>query len=374
MADKSVKELINTLEYLPSVTDVAEVTKFFKDRLTLKVINMFTYDGFPEDLNLFAYKQQILEGAVGIYKHNKYGMVNATISLYGTGPYTEWGVKPKFNPTNTLATGDYTIGDTAEVIYADSKHVGLMPLIDKYARLLADSMCTLDKTLHIMREPNLFNTVDDKSARSLKAALTANELGQTEIVLGKDIMNEISTIEQSSYAIGTNYLTEQVMTYNSILNMFLREIGVPSVDEKKERLSDEEVDQSNMMLETYINDSLRTQQECWDIVNNMFGYNVTIKLSPEWDELINGKKEDTIDEESDDIELTEEPADESSEEANGDTGTADAEKAETGDSKESEQADESGQVVDDITEAVEDIIEAIEDAVEPDKEDKDGED
>ena len=105
------------------------------------------------------------------------------------------------------------------------------------------------------------------------------------VILGKDLLNETSTLSMTQ-TVNTNILTEMLNARNNIYNMFLREIGIKCVDEKKERMISDETDISNQLLAVSIFDMLDNINDSLQNVNKLYDTNIICKISKEWEYLL----------------------------------------------------------------------------------------
>lgn len=353
----TTKELKALRESMPNIGLVPHGFDFWRDRLILKIIDILDYEDLPDSMNKTALRRGLTtRGFVSIVNNDTYGLVNITGSRYGVSVYEDADYLPKFVSDNVLVHGDYEIGVDCEIIYNDEMHLGFNELINRYARMLADADSTYAKTLYLMRRPNFFNADDDKSARSLKVAIESNEVGEDSIVMGKDIISDISVLSQAPHAINPNILTEQIMARNSILNMFMREFGIKCVDEKKERIQTDEI--NSVCTTNIIYNMLDTQTECIKKVNAMYGTDIKVKISDRWIKLIDDGKEEDNDE-AHDMEDTEQTDTLEMEE-----GSQDGEETvkEAGENT-SEEAQTVGEIAEEVAEAIEEIVETIKEEV-----------
>ena len=311
---KNVKDVKNVYENMYDVTFVPMGCAFWENRLLLKIMHLFTFDGLPKSMNDKALVTSLFKnGFCGVVNDDKYGLVNVDGSLYGVSVYPNW--YPYFTISNPLIIGiSKTIGVDCEIIYLNSTHTGIFELIARYARLLADSDSTYASQLYILRRPNFLNAQDEKTGNNIKSAMQINRLGMDTVILGKDLLNETSTLSQTP-TVNTNILTEMLIARNNIYNMFMRERGIKGVDEKMERMISSETDISNQLLAVSIFDMLDNINDSLQNVNKLYNTNIICKISKEWEYLLcqldDDPKEETKDEPKD--EPKEEPKEESEE-------------------------------------------------------------
>lgn len=389
------KQLKEIADKLPSPSSVAEGYLYWVDELTRRIINIFTYDNLPDTCNETALRRQLIDGTLhngcSIFVKDNGDLYNVDGSPYGVTPYSMYKIYDKFTIANpVIRVREGIEGVDGVIVWNDSMHKGLTEIINRYARMLADEDSTFSKVLYNMRRPNIFNAPDEKVAKSIKAALDANELGIDKIVLGKDILSEASILANAPGSYGNGVLTEHIQTKTGILNQFMRELGIPCVDEKKERINEMEIVNQNAGL-SIIHDMLNTQTECFEKVNALFDTNIIVRVSDEWSWILEEPKmeeeaepdgmdsTDTMDEAMDDISdtgnNTDVPVEDTAEETAEETEETVEDTEETEEPIE-EDAEPVEEIVEEVAEAIEEIVEEVAEAIttEPVEEDEtDGE-
>ena len=68
-----------------------------------------------------------------------------------------------------------------------------------------------------------------------------------------------------------------------LLKSFYNEIGVRYVRDKKERMISDEIENDEQMLLLNINDMKYQREKACKKINEIFGLNVSVKLSPEFE-------------------------------------------------------------------------------------------
>lgn len=360
MTSKESKALA---EMMPNISFVPSGFEYWKTELLRRIINIFTYDNLPDTCNQDVLRRQLMYGKLkngcSIFAKAEDGNIyNIDGTPYGVGPYMEYDVFPKYtlSVSDLIISKSGTLGVDGEVVYNDSLKAGLHKIIDRYARMLADEDSTFSKVLYNLRRPNYFNAPDEKVARSIKAAMDDNELGIDRVILGKDILSEASILSNAPGSYGNGVLTEHIMCKNGIINQFMRELGIPCVDEKKERINEAEIDTQNSGL-SIIYDMLTTQQKCFDNVNDLFGLDIRVRLSDEWQWLI--KKEEVAEDEAETDTDTMADTDMDM----GEAGADDMEEVTEMEEVEEEPETPAEEVAEDIVELVEDIVDAVDESL-----------
>ena len=125
-----------------------------------------------------------------------------------------------------------------------------------------------------------------QAAESLKIVLEKISAGDPAVVVNKILKGEDMDGDEplftEAYDVGRNYITDRLLEdMRNILNDFDREIGIPIIDDKKERRVIPEIN----MLISDAGSRLDTWTECLresiDRVNAMFGLNIAFKTITE---------------------------------------------------------------------------------------------
>ena len=151
----------------------------------------------------------------------------------------------------------------------------------RYARQLADVDSTIEKTLVNLRTPFLNVANDELTASSIKKTLKAIALGKDEVVVNEEIYKSILQLENSPKQTGN--LKELIECKRFILQSFYNDIGVKVASDKKERMIQTEVDSNNQMLLVSLSDMLQCRKKACEQFNELYGTNISVKLSKEFD-------------------------------------------------------------------------------------------
>lgn len=264
---------------MADVSDVAEGYDYFEQFLFEKLIKIFKYENLPPTIPAQALEDYILHfGNVGIV-NSDYGIVAVPVSKYGVGLY------PRFEPYAIYATplveGDGVIGGDIAIIKNNAYELSCEKIVKRYARMLADAESTISNVLYNMRLPMIPAFDDEESAESYKALMVANRLGQTDAVINSSFLSQMQMYPNGQQA-GNHTINDLLTARADILRMFLAEIGVATANEKRERMTTEEVNANTQMLLFNIRDMYDSRVEGVEMINNIFGTNITVSLSDEY--------------------------------------------------------------------------------------------
>ena len=228
-------------------------------------------------------KRLIWVGFSGIFNHPKYNITACDGGLSGVDQYYRPIEFTYAQPA--LGSGTKTIGEDCVIIYNTQSDVvqpyGLKELIMRYARLLADIDSTLDIQIINMRATKLNSVADDNTAKVVNNAMQAIESGENYTVNQSSLLDRWTPKEWNTAHPDT--LEKIINAKQSILNAFLEEIGVKSINEKRERMITNEVCADNQLLMVNLDDLLYMRKKGVEEVNEMFGTEITVELNDIYD-------------------------------------------------------------------------------------------
>jgi hypothetical protein len=275
-----IKEMEEILNNLYNVSDVKTGYTFYLMYLMEKCIKIFEWENLPQNemYDTEIERSLILNGFCGLTKvGDKFLSVNG--SEYGVTDYT--GIFSSFVWTTPKRNGNFEIGTGGVLLKSNSLKVPLITIIMRYARQLADVDSTIEKTLVNLRTPFLNVANDELTASSIKKTLKAIALGKDEVVVNEEIYKSILQLENSPKQTGN--LKELIECKRFILQSFYNDIGVKVASDKKERMIQTEIDSNNQMLLVSLSDMLQCRKKACEQFNELYGTNVSVKLSKEFD-------------------------------------------------------------------------------------------
>ena len=275
--------LANKAKYdmMEDTTDVFKGYIYYKNFLFEKLIKIFKYENLPSTIPQEALEDYILHfGFAGITRNDKFGMVAVPCTKYGVGLY------PRYEPlaqycTPLMQGRDLIIGKDIVVVKNNTYQLSCIPLVERYARQLADADSSITIALENSRINVLPSFDDEEGAESYKAYMIANRLGQVDTVLDtsfiqKGMFTDYQKNNQSTLGLSL------VETRNQILRSFLLEIGITVASDKKERMVVDEVNVNSQLLMFNLHDMLDNRRKAMDDVNAIYGTNISVDLAEEY--------------------------------------------------------------------------------------------
>lgn len=263
-----------------NVCDVVAGYEYYKHMLTEKCLGMFKFNNCPKNLPQEQLEKRIItDGYAIVFKHHKYGIVTSPSSIYGEDIY--------YLPTNAtytqvaLGSGNLIIGKNCAIIYNSAidqeQPQGLTPLIDRYARLLADFDSSIANIIINSRSQKMGMAKSANAAAALKEALTKIYAGAPATINTNTFIDMVKTLDWSDNTnIGVN--VDKLLTARTkTMSDFLQEIGVKSAFEKNERLITDEVSANDQLLTINTDDMLYFRRKGIEQVNELFNTKITVE-------------------------------------------------------------------------------------------------
>lgn len=198
------------------------------------------------------------------------------------------GGKPKFYPDEyenyfvSSANGksfQLEIDKNCVMIDNDNMRIGFKDMCHKYALELAHNDVTMIMCLVSYR--NIIGVpIASTSKTKIEIDNYINNLFNGVIKSVQDMA--FMGVEFKEVNVNKNVsISELTENRNKILEKFYNELGIKTNIEKKGNLITEELDSNNTMLAFNVNDLLDCRKDACEKINNMFGVNWSVELSPE---------------------------------------------------------------------------------------------
>lgn len=256
-----------------------------------KCVRIFKWNGLPEILPQREIEKYLISlGFCGFVKDEKCGYMVSNGGMSSPTQYDD--VFKKFAYARPTAKGGtVTIGEDCVIIRNTSMMNSLSGLIRRTASQLAHADITLRASLVNYRANEVLSAEDDATAESINAYYSSLYEGNLKAIVDSGLINGVKNLSSSKSYADLLKLTD---VKNEIMRSFFAEIGIRQKSDKRERLVTEEVESDSMMLLFNIHDMLEQRKKACEEINKIFGLNVSVELSEEWNYL---KKERGVDDE-----------------------------------------------------------------------------
>lgn len=279
----SVKPILKDKQYL--------IESYIRYMLA-RTQRIFEYENLPETIPVRDMELLLQTGGFIILTKDNEGKFYA---LYGglgglPNPYYQPTIAIVSNPylrfNKTLELNDY-VGKTnpdAVVIWNDSAHIGLLPMFERYASLIAETDISIRVACVNSRIPAFFKAKDDNTKDSIETMLEKIESGEIAVIGTEEslIENNGTLSEQfNSQRVGT--IKELIELKQYLTGSWYNEVGLnANFNMKREAINESEADLNEDALLPYIDDMLESRNMGWKAFNDLFGTNVKVKLSSSW--------------------------------------------------------------------------------------------
>ena len=254
--------------------------KYWCNMLFEKIVRIFVWDGLPADMPQREIETRlILNGFCGMVKDGVKGIMIATGGMSGPTQYADIFTKFTYSAP-TAQGGTKTIGKDCVIINNSALRNPLYPLVYRYAFLLSHADISLKCVLVNARYTDLFSTDDQQTAESVRAVRNKIYDGDYDCIVDSSIIGALQNMANTD---NTSNTLKQIMdTRTDLLRGFYNDIGIKFVKDKKERMITDEVSDDNQMLLFNINDMLHQREKACEEINTVFGMQVSVKLSDEF--------------------------------------------------------------------------------------------
>lgn len=178
--------------------------------------------------------------------------------------------------------------DNAALLKLTPDFWGVLDIIDYYASKLAELSKGIDMSIINSKFGLIASASNEAQAATLKSVMDELQKGNP-LVVYKDQLKESDEIiprkepfEIWIQELKKNYiLTDQLMDFQTILNSFYTEIGLPVAIEKKERMITSEADFASAQSQARIACWVETLRESLEIINTKFNTNIEVEYARE---------------------------------------------------------------------------------------------
>lgn len=262
-------------------TQNIELTKFFERYLIDDFLGQWEVK-LPET---WAYNYTMYTlvyfGFLAVINTDKFGVIPQHCNLYGFDVMYQPTTAQIINPLIPNAI-DARIHRDTELIKLFPDFGGIYDLIQFYAEKMALLSEGIDVNIINSKLSYIIGVDNKSSAETFKKTIDKVTSGEACVVTGKELFSEDGTPMWTTFAqnLSQNYIaSQQIEDLKKLKLMFDTDVGIPNANtEKKERLTDDEVNSNNIETQTKIELIADSLKESAERVNKMFGTNISFKL------------------------------------------------------------------------------------------------
>lgn len=220
-------------------------------------------------------------GFLAVINTDKFGVIPQQCNLYGFDVMYQPTTAQIINPLIPNAI-DARIHRDTELIKLFPDFGGIYDLIQFYAEKMALLSEGIDVNIINSKLSYIIGVDSKSSAETFKKTIDKVTSGEACVVTGKELFSEDGTPMWNTFAqnLKQNYIaSQQLEDLKKLKLMFDTDVGIPNANtEKKERLTDDEVNSNNVETQTKIELIADSLEESAKRVNKMFGTNISFKL------------------------------------------------------------------------------------------------
>ena len=253
----------------------------------LKTLEMFEYEGLPDTIPQRELERIIQTfGFAYLLKAND-GKFYAFYGGLGGKP------NPYYQPSEFIVANpalkfydQVEINEDGVLVWNDYAHMGLTPMIRRYAELMAECDITLRFGLINARIVSVIEALNDTMKDSAKSFFEKVEKGEEiGICVGKGFETDDGTsLKVNDYRKANSQDLKSVMELQQYLKAsYLNEIGLQAnYNMKREAINDSEASMNEEALKPICDNMLKSRQEAFDLFNKKYGLNIKVKFGSSW--------------------------------------------------------------------------------------------
>lgn len=267
---------------------------------------IFEYGGLPEEL-----PQREIEKLTQIFSFSIWKKVNGKFYVFygGLGGIPS----PYYLPTLAIVTNPYLkyneqlkIDKDCVVMWNDSMHLGLMPINEKYAVLLAENEISLRVATIWARVPSLIEADNDTEKTSAETFIQNVIDGKLASFVSDRFLDQAGVKNERVHDFNnksSNHIKELIEEHQYLNAKWWNELGINApFNMKREAINESEASMNEDGLLPLIDDMLENRRIALEKINKMFGTNITVDLSSSWKKI---RKEIKLEEKKEEAEVKE---------------------------------------------------------------------
>lgn len=274
-----------------------------------KTAQMFEWENLPDNITKRDLELLLQYNGAAIF-YQREGHLWATFGGLGGEPAQNYmpTIATIANPAQNYSA-NLKIGKECIVIPNDTFYMGLMPLIRRYATIMTECDISLNNVAELnLRLPAILTANTDNGEASARRIVKGIIEGKPEIIgRVQDYMSEVKDLGFQPFAATAGLVQDIIEARQYCLAQLYTELGLKmNHNMKREALNEEETSMGDDVLFPYVDDMLAARQNGCELVNNLFGTDIRVKLASSW--------EDNAEQAEAELDILENEAEETSEE------------------------------------------------------------
>lgn len=260
---------------------------FFDRYLFQKLFSVYDFT-IPEswDPDYFRYTLFVMGYSI-VFNTDQFGIVNNHGSLYGRNFYYRPTKAIVANPLLKNSSRQMDIGKDCSIIKLTPDYRGAYDVVSTFSDMMALTFESMGINLINTKLAYVFSSDNKAMAESFKQLYEEIASGNPAAFADKNLFDADGNPRwvQFNQNLKQTFLGNDFTTFmTSIESMFLSFIGIENVNfEKRERLTNDEVNANNENTHAISRVWLNSLQESMNKTNDLFGLNLSVKLSADYE-------------------------------------------------------------------------------------------
>lgn len=268
----------NMLDY---VVNKRKSAKTYIRYMVIRLQKMFKYKGLPDSIppSMLEY-YLLINGSCFIARYN--GDLYAFLGGAGGEPdvYYRPTIYTVANPALKMSE-TFGISKDGILMRNDSLWIGLMPMMSRFASLLAENLVSIRSADIMLRAVALLSAPDDKTKTAAELYLKKLEKGEFGVIGENRFFDGVRM--QSPPSNNGSYLTQFIELQQYLKASFFNEVGLnANYNMKREAINEGESALNEDSLMPLVEDMLRVRKEDVQKVNEMFGTEISVDFDSSW--------------------------------------------------------------------------------------------
>ena len=221
-------------------------------------------------------------GYVVVFDNSENGMGISFQPCTLSGEYDFYYQPTKAIISNPKLSKIVTLHEDAELIKLTPDYLGVWDILDYYAIKLSNISCSIDMTLENSKLAFVFAGRTKSARETIKKIFDKISKGITAIAFDSTVASPEKDIEPFTWLnrnVKDSYIGDRLLQdAQTIINMFDREIGIPTIPyQKKERMVEFESESALIDSSSRLSVWLKSLEYSIENVNAMFNTNISVK-------------------------------------------------------------------------------------------------
>lgn len=268
----------------PLINDLTFID--FLRRFRQIALSRFVWENLPEGLDARFLEQSLYYDGIASFLYDKTnGFMNLRASVSGDLNY--YGLPTKLN------CWSYNIQKIRNVYYGSNEYnqrpkeqecilvrnswdgEGTAATLELFAMRLYEAERACDVNIKQQKFPALITT--DENQRITMENLYKKVDGNIPVIFGDSKLNDVSKVK--AFNTQAPYVADKLQDYKKeIFNEALQFLGINSLNEKKERLINQEASSNNEVTNLNLQAQFAPRQEACRLFNEKYGENISVKI------------------------------------------------------------------------------------------------